>query len=228
MDGEVLTAGQRNLLEAVFQTRVFLTYGHTEGCAVGVSCRESRLLHFLPQIGILELLCTDGSWVEKDGEKGEMVVTGFNNRMFPLIRYRTMDRGIHSIQICSCGRHYKMLAGIEGRIQDYAVNRHGEAVPVAPAIFNYNDMDWKGIKEFRVRQEAVGKLIFVIVREPDAAESETTMKKRLLAAFQSIFGGTFDLDLEFTSDLARTRIGKFRYLEQKLDMARYGLLAVEA
>lgn len=228
LDGEVLTDGQRELLEKVLGARVFLIYGHTEGCVFGASCKQSRLIHFAPQVGVLELLGVDGNSVTDDGGKGEMVVTGFNNQMFPLIRYQTLDVGVYSAKKCACGRHYTMLERIEGRVQDYAVNKRCEPVPIAPAIFNYNDMDWKGIKEFRVRQEEAGKLVFVVVREPDTSETEDHMKKRLLAAFQSIFAGMFDIELEYARELPRTKIGKFRYLDQKLDMAQYGLTEAQA
>ena len=223
LDGEVLTDGQRDLLEKAFQTRVYMTYGHTEGCTVGISCDKSRLMHFIPQVGVLELLKPDGTQVTEEGAMGEMVVTGFNNAMFPLIRYRTFDMGVLTKQKCPCGRNFMMLNRVEGRVQDYAINKSLEPIPVAPAVFNYNDMNWIGIKEFRVRQDIPGKLTFMIVREPGALESELMMQARLLKAFEKIFAGMFDITLEYTQELPRTRIGKFRYLDQRLDMSRYGL-----
>ncbi len=221
LDGEVLTDAQRDVIESAFACRVYLVYGHTEGCCVCFSCPSSRDLHVMPQVGLLELLRSDGSPVEQDGESGEMVVTGFSNFVFPLIRYRTFDIGVHSAQRCACGRQHRLLRRVQGRVQDYVVNRGGTAVPVAPAIFNYNDMDWKGIRQFQVRQEREGRLLFRVVREPDAGEPADAMRRRLLAAFDLIFGGMFELALEYVEDIPRTKIGKFRYLDQALDMSRY-------
>ena len=40
-----------------------------------------------------------------------------------------------------------ILKEIEGRLQDFVVDKHKNLIPLAPAVFNYNDMDWKGIDE---------------------------------------------------------------------------------
>ncbi len=218
LDGEMLPEGQRNLLEQVFGCPVFMIYGHTEGCVVGVTIPPSRDLHFLPQVGLLELLSPDGSEVSREGERGEMVVTGFSNFMFPLIRYRTFDIAIQTKRLCPGNRPYKTVEQVEGRIQDYAINKHHNAIPLAPAFFNYNDMDWKGIRQFQVVQEAVGKLILKIVREPETEESPAAMRGRILEKIGQILGNTFDLDLLYVEEIPRTRLGKFRYLDQKLDM----------
>ena len=223
LDGEMLPGSQRDLLEEAFGCRVYLIYGHTEGCCVGFSCPESRYMHFMPQVGILELLRPDGSRADGEGEKGDMVVTGFNNYAFPLIRYRTFDIGVNTNRTCPCGRQFSLLKRVEGRVQDYAINRSGAAIPVAPAVFNYNDMDWKGIRQFQVLQECAGELIFKIVRESDTAEGSEEMAQRLLREFGLIFGGMFQLSIRYVDEIPRTRIGKFRYLDQRLDMSAYQL-----
>ena len=55
-DGEYLTLGQRKIIEKAFRTRVINIYGHTEGCTFAHPCVESNDLHFVPHVGILELL----------------------------------------------------------------------------------------------------------------------------------------------------------------------------
>lgn len=221
LDGEVLPAAQRQLIESVFCTRVFMIYGHTEGCAVGVACSKSSFLHFMPQVGLLEVVGGSGEWLSQQGDRGEMVVTGFNNLVYPLIRYRTYDVGVKGPKECPCGRGYDLLQEVEGRSQDYAVSKLGAMVPVAPAVFNYNDMDWKGIRQFKAQQHEKGKLLFKICREPNTVESQELMRVRVLQSLSQIFGGAFDLEVEYTQDFDRTPIGKFRYLEQHLDMKVY-------
>jgi phenylacetate-CoA ligase len=43
-----------------------------------------------PEYGFLEVLGEDGAAV-REGEEGEIVATGFDNLVMPLIRYRTTD-----------------------------------------------------------------------------------------------------------------------------------------
>lgn len=220
-DGEYLTEGQRSTIEDAFQGRVYNIYGHTEGCVFGCSCDQSRMLHFVPQVGILELLDDDDNWVTDEGGRGEMVTTGFNNLTFPLIRYRTGDVAVHTNETCGCERAYTMVETVEGRMQDYVVDENETLTPLAPAIFNYNDMDWKGIRNFRVVQPEPGRLRFRIVREDDYDEPRNAMRKRMVGNISRIFGDTFDIELEYVDELTRTDIGKYRYLEQEIDTSEY-------
>jgi len=218
-DGEYITSGQRLKIQAAFKARVINIYGHTEGCAAAHPCELSDNLHFIPQAGIVELLDADGNEVKHEGAKGELVVTGFSNFIFPLIRYKTQDIGILGGQNCACGRNYKILSSIEGRVQDYVIDREDNLVPLAPAVFNYDDMDWKGVKEFKVLQKEKGELIFKILLESKLEarldEIEQVFKKKISA----IFGFTFDIIIEFVDELPKSKIGKYRYLEQKLELA---------
>ena len=217
-DGEYLTTGQREAIEKAFQTRVFLIYGHTEGCVMGFSCRESYALHFPPQIGVLEVIDQQGKAVHQDGARGEMVVTGFNNRMFPLIRYRTGDVGVIDTGACACGNHYSRLKTVEGRFQDYVVNRSGTLIPLAPLIFNYNDFDWHGIRQIQVFQDTPGVLILRIQAEPMSRKKAENISERVVNHLAEIAGGQFEFSSELVDELSRTAIGKFRYLEQKIDI----------
>ncbi len=220
-DGEILYDAQRALIEKIFKTRVYNVYGHTEGATVGISCPHGRLLHFLPQVGILELLDRRGKSVTREGGRGEMVVTGFNNGIFPLIRYKTQDVGIATQKRCSCGRAYRMLKKVEGRVQDYVVNAEGAVVPLAPAVFNYNDMDWTGIDQFKIEQNTPGKLIFKVVAHVDAMKKRQDIKQRLVDKFSNIFGPLFSVTVVFADTIAYTAIGKHRYLDQKLNVQSY-------
>ena len=220
-DGEYLTEGQRRKIENAFQGRVINIYGHTEGCVVAHPCPKSDNLHFMPQVGIMEFLDSDSRGVTKEGEKGEIIATGFNNLMFPLIRYRTRDIGIMGTEGCACGRSYKSLRSIEGRTQDYVVDRHANLVPLAPAVFNYNDMDWRGIREFKVFQEKEGRLTLKILPEIEMAERLNEVNKMIKEKIEAIFGMNFEIEVEFVKELNKTEIGKYRYLDQKLDMSKY-------
>jgi len=221
-DGEYLTNGQRSLIEEAFGARVFNVYGHTEGCVFGHSCDHSTYLHFPPQVGVLELLDNDGNWVLDHGGRGEMIVTGFNNLQYPLIRYRTGDIGVRANGHCDCGRNYTLLQGVEGRMQDYVVGRSKNIVPLAPAVFNYNDFDWHEIREFQVVQEEPGKLEILVVHEPRVNSLEN-LKSRLLQYLDDVLGSEFQLELRYVDDIERTMVGKHRYLNQKIDMAPYFL-----
>lgn len=222
-DGEYITSYQRKIIEQAFQAHLCNIYGHTEACIVGHPCPHSDALHYMPQVGITELLDSDGNEVTTVGQKGQLVATGFNNLIFPLIRYQTNDIAVLGEQSCICGRNYKMISHVEGRVQDYVVDKNGNLVPLAPAIFNYNDMNWKGIKEFKVIQREKGKLIIQILPENDILEREA-FGSYIKNSIELIFGITFKISIAFVDSLDKTKIGKYRYLDQKLDIEKYMLI----
>lgn len=217
-DGEYLTQGQRRVIERAFQARVANVYGHTEGALVGHPCTFSDALHFMPQVGILELLDENGSEVTTQATKGEMVATGFNNLVLPLIRYRTGDIAVQGDTSCPCGRHYRIISEVEGRVQDYVVDSKGNLVPLAPAVFNYNDMDWKGIREFKVVQEQEGELTLLIEPELEVRAVGDAALTLLCERIGAILGPHFRLSARFVDALPKTTIGKYRYLDQKLNI----------
>ncbi|MDD5304868.1 MAG: AMP-binding protein [Elusimicrobia bacterium] len=216
-DSETLYPGQRELVREVLGCGICNIYGHTEGAVMGMSCPQSDLVHLLPQIGVTEILRPDGTRAGP-GERGEIVVTGFNNRVFPFIRYRTMDMAVVSARGCPCGRPYALLDEVEGRVQDYVVGRDGSAVPIAPALFDYR-FDWSGIERFQVRQDEPGRLLFRVVRAASSQETPQALSERLKAGFGAILSGAFDIGVEFIAGIPNTSRGKFRYVDQRLPRA---------
>jgi phenylacetate-CoA ligase len=217
-DCEVLYKHQKKLIESVFKCPVYQVYGHTEGAAIGIQCRHSDYLHFLPQVGILELIKPDGGPASKEGENGEIVVTGFNNMVMPFIRYRTGDIGIRTNRKCSCGRSWPLLKEVRGRLQDYAIDKNGNRIAIAPSFFDYN-LDWSGIDRFQIFQDAKGKLLIKIKILDKYSEKTASIKKELTKKLTDIFRGIFDVKVTAVDDIGFTNIGKFRYLDQKLDVS---------
>lgn len=217
VDGEYLTLGQRKLIENIFKTRVVNIYGHTEGAVVGHPCLHHNYMHFMPQNGWIEFLDHKNKPIQNKAKKAKMIVTGFNNYVMPIIRYDTNDYCIISTKKtnCKCFRGYNLVKEVEGRIQDYVFDKKKNPIPLAPAIFNYNDMDWKGFGEFRVIQKEYGKLIFEV-----ASKKNIILKKFLKKKIKMIFGQKFQIKIIFVKKISRTKIGKFRYLKQHLNFKK--------
>ena len=159
----------------------------------------------MPQNGFIELLGNKKQKINKIGSKGNIIATGFNNKIMPLIRYKTGDIGIKGPNKCKCRRNYKILKEIEGRVQDYVIDKNGNPVPLAPAIFNYNDMDWKNIEEFKILQSKKGKLKVLL----QISKSKKQLTKKILIntkkRLSKIFGNYFNLSVKKTDHLKRLR-----------------------
>jgi phenylacetate-CoA ligase len=216
-DSETLYPWQRDLIKKVLNCRVDNIYGHTEGATIAISCPHSDLLHSLPQVGIMELLKEDGTAVTKAGELGEIVVTGFNNYVFPLIRYRTFDIGTWSAVPCPCGRNYPLLQEVQGRIQDFVINKDGRPVTIAPALFDYQ-FDWSNVDRFQIYQDTKGRLTFKLVVPAGYADFEG-MRCRVIEGFKRILNREFQISVEFVDTIPHTIRGKYRYIDQRIPSA---------
>ena len=218
-DCETLFPDQRLEFEEFFGCKVFNIYGHTEGACIGITFPGSNNLFFPPVVGYTELLKPDGSVVTEPGEKGEICVTGFNNTVSPFIRYRTGDIGILGDDTGTGLPRWFNLERVEGRLQDYLINKNGEAIPFGPALFDYN-FDWRGIVRFKAIQEEAGSIRFLIAVNQALNIQPESIKNDFEKQMCQFFGNLFDFDIEISNEVDLSPIGKFRYLDQKLDINR--------
>jgi phenylacetate-CoA ligase len=112
---------QRTYLSEVFNTCIFSYYGHSEKCALAPECHDSNTFEFYPQYGYVELINKNGINCTSENERGEIVVTGFNNYVSPFIRYKTDDMAIYTTRR---GKHphWFNIKKIDGRVQDFLID----------------------------------------------------------------------------------------------------------
>ncbi len=116
--GDKMFPHYRSTIENTFNTKIFDTYGGAEGLMIAGECSEHKY-HILSSHVYVEILDTNGNKVP-DGELGEVVVTGLDNFLMPLIRYKIGDLAIKSKKIskCKCGRSLPIIEKIIGRDTD--------------------------------------------------------------------------------------------------------------
>jgi len=204
---------QRDLLEQVFGCRVFSWYGQSEMGALAGECEASTEYHIFPEYGLVELIRHDGSVISNAGEQGEIVTTGFNNFIFPLIRYKTGDFAAYSDHACGCKRAYKVLPSVEGRrLQELIVGQNNVIFPFTALASIHSDM-YDNVEQFQFYQERAGEIILNVVRSPDYTEGDSQKIRRELL---KRLGSDMKLDIEYVDSITRTTAGKFRFVVQKL------------
>ena len=120
---EAWTEEMRHDIEEKLGIKAYDIYGLTEISGPGVSfeCSEQTGMHVNEDHFIVETINPKTGEVLPIGEKGELVFTCITKEAFPLIRYRTRDIGILSLEPCSCGRtHVKMTKPL-GRSDDMLI-----------------------------------------------------------------------------------------------------------
>lgn len=201
---------QKDLIEEVLNCKVYTFYGHTEHAALAKQCLKSNNFHFIPQYGYIEII-NENNEDAKNGESGEIVCTGFNNYVMPLLRYKTNDIGIYSEDKCECNSNYKSISKIEGRKQEFFVDKNNKKIS-----YIYQDVPlWEikdKIKSYQYVQNEKGKLLLKIVSSEQIFDKELELVNSIFNKYYS----NIKLEIKFVKELERTKNGKFRYLIQNV------------
>lgn len=164
----MLHAGQRERMEATLGAPVFDTYRSAEVPWIAAECQAHDGLHVLSDRRRVDLVDESGAPVD-DGKIGEVLVTDFDNRVYPLIRYAIGDRTSVRGGDCACGRTLTRIDHIEGRIADALRTPSGRAVSGGlGGLFNA----WPGVvRQFQVHQSADFAVTIRYVPGSDDAEA---------------------------------------------------------
>jgi len=204
---------QRSLFEQIFKCRVFSWYGHEERAILASECEQSNRYHIVPEYGIAEFVSKEGNTNPTRNELVEIIGTSLTNFACPLIRYKTMDLALYSDQKCECGRNYKMINGVEGRLQEILVSNDNRMITMT-AINMHSDV-FDNVKQFQFYQENRGEVILYIVKKSTYNDLD---HKKILNELHQKLGNNFKVEIKFKKKIDRTHSGKYRFLIQKLKL----------
>ncbi len=206
---------QRKEIEEAFGVRVYSFYGHSEHACIGGECENTGLYHLQSEYGYSEIINETGQDAVEEDEIGELVATGFGNYAMPFIRYRTNDMVVNTNKICNCGRHYKVIKKVEGRQQEYFLDKNGEKVIFTWAdypLWEYKDMIWA----YQYIQNEPGQVILNIELKK-GVEINSKDFKNIKKIFLDYYTD-FDIEILLVKSIQRTKRGKFKYLVQNLNI----------
>lgn len=94
-------------------------YASVDAGPIGYQCPENSggVHHLLSEYTFLEIIDPDSGKPVEKGEAGEIVVTNFNRKLMPVVRYRTGDMGRFLSRSCTCS-HNTPLFELLGRSDD--------------------------------------------------------------------------------------------------------------
>jgi phenylacetate-CoA ligase len=194
--GELLERHQREVISKVLQCKVIDRYGLAE---LGVMAYQLS-----GPTSALQVLESEG-WAESapfsDGttQANELVFTGFQNRLMPLIRYRTGDFGM--VERVDGG---VFLNNVVGRIHDQ-VPINGVNHPTHH-IQDILDHRVGGIQEFQIDLRTLPPKLKIV---PESSEVMGHIALRI----NEFWGDAFDLEFIDHADLIRVgRHAKFRHV----------------
>jgi phenylacetate-CoA ligase len=211
-ESEIVYPQQRSLAEEMFACRYFSSYGHTEKLVAAAECEHSSNYHVWPTYGYFELLDERGHAVTTPGERGEIVGTGFINKVVPFVRYRTGDYATYVGDRCpQCGREQTLIADIRGhRVQEFLVALDGSLVPWT--ALNMHDDTFRSVRQFQFHQDTPGQATLRLAPVNGLPDSE---RDRILASLNRKLCGRVALRAELVDHIALTPRGKAIYVDQR-------------
>jgi phenylacetate-CoA ligase len=212
-ESEIVYTDQRLMVEEVFGCRYYSCYGQTEKVVAAAECEDALEYHVWPTYGYCELLDAEGRPVTTPGQEGEIVGTGFINRVVPFIRYRTGDTAVYVGDRCeSCGRRHTLLREIRGhRIQEVLIAADGSEIPWT--AINMHDDAFSHVQQFWFRQDQPGRARLLIIPAEGFGHGD---QRRILRSLAEKTGTQLDITIELLEGSARPLAGKAVYVDQRI------------
>jgi len=206
---ETLTIPGRQLIERVFNCKVYDQYASSEGAPFIFECVNNRL-HLELQSGVFEVLDENN----QPSQSGRLVVTSFTNEGTPLIRYDIGD----SITLeddtitCSCGNNNPLVKEILGRIDDYIYSPENGKINLGNVSNTLKDT--QGIIRFQVVQNELNVIdIFVVI---DNQLYNEKIEKIFIKNWKDRVGSQMKLNIHYRDEISVEKSGKYRIVKNNI------------
>jgi phenylacetate-CoA ligase len=163
-------------------------------------------MHVNPEYGVLEIVDENGQ--PTDGE-GTIVGTSLHNLAVPLIRYKMNDTARWSREPCPCGRTYRVIEKINGRLADQLYDLDGRAVNATVIGFAFDGM--RNIRKAQVAQTAADRWVIRII--PSAGFTEIDAQ-RVLDKLTKQVSARVTAHIELVDDIPALPNGKYQWVVQ--------------
>jgi phenylacetate-CoA ligase len=199
LTSEPLRAHQRQLIEAVTQSRCVNMYGSAEGGVIALECPAGGL-HTTPEATWLETRDTAT-------HTGEVVVTDMMLRAFPMIRYALGDEIVLGQSSCACGRAQPLLASIEGRAGEPITLPNGRRINGNLPSYIFKPLATLGvIRRYRFVQRERDLELFLVVSTKFQRSHLQLVKQETHRAF----GDDLELKISVVTELPHLANAKHR------------------
>lgn len=203
--GEALPHGGRAFIEKTFGIPVLSRYNAVESFKIGFFCERRTGFHMHEDLCHVRIVGSNGKNVP-DGEQGEVVISNLVNRASVLLNYPIGDMASLSPDLCSCGRTFRLLSELEGRVEDI--------LPLVDGRFAHPRAVWQVFKDdrdilqYQLTQHELQRfeLTLVTVDEPSFRRALTGA----LPELESLLGPGALIETNRRTELVRTSGGKFR------------------
>jgi phenylacetate-coenzyme A ligase PaaK-like adenylate-forming protein len=164
-------------------------------------------MHLFEDLVITEIVDDKNQPVPPGQFGAKVLVTVLFSRTLPLIRYEMSDCPRPSSEVCTCGRPFALIDGIEGRKEDVLelpASAGGPPVSVHPNTF-HDVLDLLPVRAWQVVAEST-RLRILLAGPPPAFDREGLRRNIVHAIHER--GASIEVVLEDVEEIPRTALGK--------------------
>jgi len=205
LTSEFFDNSNAQLLRKAFNCPVYGQYGHSEVSIFAFTLADSLEYFCSPLYGYTEVLDENGNHVKPD-ESGEIVVTGYSNKVMPFVRYRIGDIAIYG----GTTNGVVKLKSLQGRSVDYIINSDLKKVYLTGLIFGGHLKSFEKIKLWQIEQNEPGYVRITIVKETEYTEIHEN------EIVQLFLNAGFKSQVFYVNDIPLTDRGKRKFLIQNI------------
>jgi phenylacetate-coenzyme A ligase PaaK-like adenylate-forming protein len=197
---EPLLPEVRQAVEEAFRAPVANVWGTSEAGPMAMGCWRGPGMHLCDDLVVIEPVDRAGRPVTRGTRSDLVYVTGLSNPALPLIRFELTDQITVLDRPCPCGSAHRLIADVEGRLDDLFAYDRG--VLVHPHVFRSVLARATGIVEYRVRQTAQGAEILALGVIDDCAATSRVLEGELarLGGCGAVRGGARRSDARAPGD----------------------------
>lgn len=199
LTSEQITEEELHFFKHNFNFKLSYSYGHSERLILAGNTPFTDNYLVEENYGYLELVNND-KVIKSTDTLGEMVGTSFNNRYFPLIRYKTGDYTTY----CSMGQQ-RMLGKIQGRWQNSLIYC-ADGRKISTASLNLHNQIYEKIDGLQYLQEKKGELNILIVK---GKTYDDCTEQEILSFYKKCLGNDTDINIKYVDKLTLKPNGKF-------------------
>ena len=215
---EVLTPEARRRTERAWGQRPFDQYGMTESGNLAAECQRHAGMHLMEDLALVEVVDVHNRPVQPGNYGEKVLVTVFASRTQPLIRYEVSDSLRLAASPCPCGRPFRLVDGIQGRMEDelrFPAQRGGDLI-VHPNTFHHL-LDTVPASGWQVVQELDGGLA-VLLSGAAAGVDDRVVADAVLSALAARGAAPTTVRVQRVRAIPKSAAGKVRLiLSQRRD-----------
>ena len=209
---EVLFPNHRNIIERVFNCKVYNQYGSRETPCVACECPEGNL-HVFVDLNRVEFLPEP----EEIGRPQRIIVTPLRIMLNLCSDMILGDLGTPKEGLCPCGRGFPLMEMDLGRENDHIRATDGRII--YPSFFIHLLDGKKWIRHFQFRQVKPDGLELVMEADflPDIQEHVNRLASEMLPHLQGKMGAGIKLNIRAVPFIERTSAGKHRFVINEIE-----------